>query len=116
MDLNNISEISTALEKVRERTQNSGFMGLVGFRTDDIECRVTVNIKKEQGQPEELPLIVINIESRSTEVDDESMFLERIADAAVEEFEAERGSWSSELQEMTKFGGVQLQLNDEVIY
>ena len=44
------------------------------------------------------------------------MFLERIADAAVEEFEAERGSWSSELQEMTEFGGVQLQLNDEVIY
>ena len=75
-----------------------------------------VNINEEQGQLGKLPLIVINVESRSAEVDDESIFLKKIADSVVEEFEAEIGSWSSELQEMTKQDEMQVQLHSELIH
>lgn len=112
-------KVANALEAARKRAEKSGFLGMAGLRTDkhpDVSVKLSLERLSAGEFAGELVLIA-DISSKTKTVDrDQPLYLERLSDSIVEEFEAARGGWSEELQEQTENGGCCIRHNGTQVY
>jgi len=95
----------------------SGFVGFVGLKTDEHPCTLELKyeIFEQDGNPE--ICLMAYYKSDSTEVDEESSFLEKIADRITESIEEVSGSWSADAKAtLEHVYGVCLLHNNKQIY
>lgn len=112
-------KVANALEMARKKAEKSGFLGLAGFRTDkhpDVSVKLSLERLSAGEFAGELVLIA-DISSQTKTVDrDQPLYLERLSDSIVEEFDTARGGWSEELQEQTENGGCLIRHNGTQVY
>lgn len=94
--LMNDSTVVSDLNRLAKEHQESGFVGFVGLRTDDHPCTLTLKFVSAAVDGQDEILLHACYESDSTEVDEESDFLEKIADRLAEDVFSSHFDWPEE--------------------
>ncbi len=97
--LMNDSAVISDLNNVAKEHQESGFVGFVGLATDDHPCTLTLKFVSAVVDGQDEILLHACYESESTEVDEESNFLEKIADRLAEDVFSLHFDWSEQSKE-----------------
>ena len=111
-------KVTNALETIRKRAEKNGFLGLAGFATDK-HPDVSVVLSFERLSAGEFAgelVLIADISSKTKTVERNSLYVERLVDSIVEEFQVAQGGWSEELQEQIELGGCVMRHNGVQVY